>query len=64
MRQPRAWWRVWLALLMIAGLLLSACDLLPQAATPTPVSAVPTPADIGNAPQGTAPGGERRHHPR
>lgn len=56
MRQPRAWWRVWLALLMIAGLLLSACDLLSPAATPTPAAVAPTPADIGNAPAGNAPG--------
>ncbi len=59
MRQPRGGgWRAWLALIMVAGLLLSACDLLPPAATtPTPVADTAPPSDLGNPPAGNPPAG-------
>ena len=57
MRQPRGEWRAWLALLIVAGLLLSACDLLPSEATPTPLAAPTAPTDIGNVPGAQPPAG-------
>ena len=49
MRQPRGAGRTWLALLIVAGLLLSACDLFPSEATPTPVAAPTAPAEVSQA---------------